>query len=559
MKITKSFAVRLLLVTCFLFIGYDGDAIAAAPLSCSNLTKLALKDMTFNKPIYITSAKSVAANSSTGMPAHCDVRATMRPELDFVIKLPVTPTWNKRFYYTGGGSMDGSFKMNDVDAATKLTFAVATTNGGHNLLPGQGEADFAYPSMTNLNAAQKVKDLGYRAHYEGAMLAKKIIKAHYGIDPIRSYYWGCSNGGREGLIMAQRYPDVYDGYVIGAPLTSYFSLRPVWNNQNQIGVIPPTLYTSTANMTVGHTVHEPAALISNSLASDPTAYRNYGVAKADAYRKALYVQCDGLDGLVDGIIADPEKCTFIYSEAGLKAALPMCAGDVDASNCFTYEQIKTLVRINNPPVDSRGTKLTVALLGGGSVPISPVYPAFSGRAWDYFKYLAFNPPPGPAWNWLSFNFDIDPARVAASGIIDTLDATDPNLWGVKYHGAKIIMWHGAADPIIPTLQSLEYYKSVKTRMGDISDFFRYYLVPGIDHCGGGPGCYDRNNYNMWVKPLMDWVENGKAPGAIIGSQVDNSGKVLRMRPQCPYPLIAKPIKTPLAVVEANDAANFVCQ
>lgn len=195
MKITKSFAGRFLLVTCFLFISYGGDAIAAAPLSCSGLTKLVFKDMTFSKPIYITSAKSVAADTASGMPAHCDVRATMWPELDFVIKLPVTSSWNKRFYYTGGGSMDGTFKMADVDAATKLTFAVATTNGGHNLLPGQGEADFAYPSMTNLNAAQKVKDLGYRAHFEGAMLAKKIIKAHYGIDPIRSYYWGCSNGG----------------------------------------------------------------------------------------------------------------------------------------------------------------------------------------------------------------------------------------------------------------------------------------------------------------------------------------------------------------------------
>ncbi len=334
--------------------------------------------MTFNKSIYITWAKSICADTASGMPAHCDVRATMRPDLDFVIKLPVTSSWNKRFYYTGGGSMDGTFKMADVGAATKLTFAVATTNGGHNLLPGQGEADFAYPSMTNLQCSAEGKRFGYRAHFEGAMLAKKIIKAHDGIDPIRLYYWGCSNGGREGLIMAQRYPDVYDGYVIGAPLTSYFSLRPVWNNQNQIGVVPPTLYTSTANMTIGHAVHDPAALIPNSLASDPTAYRNYGVAKADAYRKALYAQCDGLDGLVDGIIGDPEKCTFIYSEAGLKTVLPMCTGDVDASNCFTNEQVKTLVRINNPPVDSRGAKLTVAILGGGSVPICSCVPVLWG-------------------------------------------------------------------------------------------------------------------------------------------------------------------------------------
>jgi feruloyl esterase len=531
----------------------------AQALDCSQAAFQALNVMTSGKfdvpasAISITSAVNVAATPTT--PAHCAVQASWWPETKILVKLPVAASWNQRMYYNGGGGWDGSVSDNTVNTGLNLGCVSAMTNGGHdqgsplcapstppNPPPTPSncvyDTDFGYnpPDNSNPNARQKLKDFGYRAHYEGAAFVNKLIKAYYGVGQKKSYYVGCSNGGREGWIFAQRFPEFFDGYVIGNPMMDMFGTNGDgnWRTQVLAGVLEKDLYT-TVPLTQAHPFSPTATLYP------------YVNEKQVLLTKAVLAQCDGKDGLVDGLVSDPEKCTFVYDEMTLKAALPMCADDtVNSPTCFTTAQVKQVVLAHQAPHNSSGQKFTSASFAGYAGPVANDRPA------HYFSFLAFDPPPGSTYNWLGFNWDLDPPKIMATDIREILDAMNPDLWGVKHHGAKIIYYHGAGDTRLPAVVSLDYYKKVRALMGGqerTDNFFKFYMPPGMDHCGGGTGCSSVD----WFSPLVNWVENGVAPESIVGNKVA-SNVVVRSMPHCPYPQSVRYIGSG----DVNSAASFTC-
>jgi len=266
--------------------------------------------------------------------------------------------------------------------------------------------------------------------------------------------------------------------------------------------------------------------------------------------KAVLAQCDGKDGIVDGLVSDSEKCTFVYDEKSLASALPICADDtVNSPACFTMAQVKQVVLAHLAPHNSSGQKFTSTSFAGYAGPVANDRPA------HYFTFLAFDPPPGPTYNWLGFNWDLDPPKVMATDVREILDAMNPDLWGVKQHGAKIIYYHGAGDTRLPAVVSLDYYKKVRSLMGGqerTNNFFKFYMPPGMDHCMGGTGCYNVD----WLSPLVNWVENGVAPVGIVGSRPANQtlGLTARTMPHCPYPESVRYIGTG----SIDDAAGFTC-
>jgi hypothetical protein len=457
----------------------------------------------FGPDVKIESAKMIPAAAS--LPEHCDVRGVIWPENKFAVKLPAS--WNNRFQMDGNGGWAGVLSIGPVDAAVTAGYAAATTDTGHDAQKEPG-AIFAYTSATNPNGARKVIDHGYLAVHETALLAKKMIRAYYGSDPRYSYWVGCSTGGRQGLMEAQRYPEDFDGYVIGAPVLnlSGLQMKAIWNN---------------IALAQGH-----------------------GQVKAEkfpALADAVYKKCDALDGLTDGLIENPLKCAFDPNKD-----LPKCAAGRDDANCFTAQQMAALKKVYDGPRNSAGKQLFPGMPPGSEAmaPGPRGGPPRSG--WDgnlansfnladsFMKYMAFDPPLGPSWDFRTYDFDRDPERMSAVAL--RINATIPDLTAVKARGGKIVHYHGWADPGVTANMSVEYYEAARKTMGvkETEDFYRFFPVPGMFHCGGGPGCGNAD----WLTAVVNWVEKGIAPSMIVGAHIENN-QTTRTRPICAYPSVAQ--------------------
>jgi Tannase and feruloyl esterase len=484
----------LILMTC-------APMIAGAPaMKCGDLAA-----HKFDDQVTIESAKTMAATAKT--PAHCDVRGVIWPEAKFAIKLP--DAWNDRFEMVGNGGTAGVISLGPVDNALRKGFAAASTDTGHDAKK-EPLATFAYVTPENPHGKRKFQDFAYLAVHETAVLAKQVVKAYYGTAPRYSYWVGCSTGGRQGLQEAQRYPDDFDGLVVGAPGLNNTgnSMRRMWVEQAGGGTFP--------------------------------------VEKLPLLGRLVYEKCDAVDGLKDGVIDDPRRCAFDPARD-----LPMCAG-ADAAGCFTAAQIATLAKIYSGPHDSKGRKLFPGEPVGAETmwaenvlgPSKLVLP----RSESMMKLAMLDPPPGPSWNYALFNFDSDPARLERAG--KELNALNPNLMPLKKRGGKIVQYSGWADQQVNPLPGIEYYETVSRKMGPgTRDFYRLFMVPGMFHCNGGPGCSSVD----WLTPLMEWVEKGKAPDQIEGAHLE-AGATKRTRPLCPYPQVAKYKGSG----STDDAANFVC-
>ena len=512
MATLKTLSVCVLLSVCA-FI--PNKALAAPAKKCDELTA-----MPFGADVKIESAKLVAATAN--LREHCDIRGVIWPEARFALKLPTD--WNNRFQMIGNGGWAGA--IGNVDGAVRDGYAATSTDTGHDAQKEPG-ATFAYPSATNPNAARKVVDHGYLAVHETALLAKKVIRAYYGADPRYSYWVGCSTGGREGLMEAQRYPEDFDGYVVGAPVLflSGLQMKAIWNYQ-AVGDGPGKITP----------------------------------AKLPALAKGVYDRCDAIDGLKDGLIENPLKCDF---DPGRD--LEHCSGSDDSPNCFTSAQVAALKKVYDGPRDSKGKQLFPGMPPGGEAFAT----AAGGRGgtpqarsgWDgslansfglansFMQYMAFDPAPGPTWDYHSYNFDTDPQRMSAVAL--RIDATIPDLTAVKMRGAKIVHYHGWADPGVSAKMSVNYYEAAMQAMGEkeTKDFYRFFPVPGMFHCGGGPGCGNVD----WLSAAVDWVEHGKAPEMLIGGHVEG-GKTTRTRPICMYPTQA----VYKGSGSIDEAANFSC-
>lgn len=485
----------------FLFLATGAFAFAAP---CADLTKTS-----FSKEVKIDSATEVAASDK--LPAHCDVRGVIWPEAKFAVKLPAA--WNERFQMVGNGGTAGTISMGAVDAALRKGFAAASTDTGHDAAK-EPLATFAHVTPENPNGYRKLLDFAYLSVHNTAVLAKQIIKSHYGSAPKYSYWVGCSTGGRQGMQEAQRYPEDFDGLVIGAPgmfLTGNV-MRRIWVGQAQMG---------------------DAAL---------------PVEKLPLLNKLVYAKCDNSDGLADGVIDDPRRCDFQPARD-----LPRCSGS-DNADCFTALQIAGIAKIYSGVRNSKGLVLFPGEpVGSESVwaenlvgPSKLVLP----RAESQMKFYALDPSPGPDWSYKQFNFDKDPARLAKAAKI--MNPLNHDLAPLKKRGGKIIQWSGWADQQVNPLPAITYYETVSRKMGDAAtrDFYRLFMVPGMFHCSGGPGCGSVD----WLEALMAWVEKGVAPNQLTGAHLEK-GQPTRTRPLCLYPQVAKYRGTG----SIDDAANFECR
>jgi hypothetical protein len=472
--------------------------------SCESLATLALANTT------IESAAVDPAN-----PGICRVTAiaTHPPTGDKVriwIGIP-TSNWNGRFLGIGGGGFLGGSAAG-INQPVSLGYASGSTDTGHEA----GNGNFALDSNGRLNW-QLIRDNAHAGIHEMTVTGKALTQALYGVPPRYSYFNGCSTGGRQGLMEAQRYPEDYSGIVSGAPAINWSKF------------IPQELWGAILMNAAG-----------DSLPS----------CKLAAATAAAVAACDGMDGVKDGVIEDPARCNY-----DPKPLIGTSAGDCEA---FTEADVDLIRKFWEGPRRRDGSFLWYGLARGadlnalwGSRGTPPKAQAF-GIALDWFKYfLAQN----PQLDWTT----ITPAAyerywdqsVEEYSVVFGTD--NPDLAAFRDHGGKAILWHGWADQLITPEGTIDYYKRVEEQMGGAektSKFTRLFLAPGVGHCGGGTGPAPYGQLDA----LLSWVEDGKAPVTLTSARRDQSGAITRSRPLCRYPLVAKY----KGAGSTDDAANFVC-
>jgi feruloyl esterase len=452
---------------------------------------------------FVPPGRSSANTDAKRLPAFCRVGLTIAPSPDSDIKSEVwlpAAGWNGKFLQTGNGAWGGSIQYGALIEALARGYAAASTDTGHT----GSDASFA------LGHPEKLIDFGYRAVHETAVQAKATIAALYGTAPRLSYFNGCSGGGRMSFMEAQRFPSDFDGIVAGAP------------GYNRTDVAFQTLGMAQA------THVSPASLIPP--------------AKLRALHEAAVRQCDALDGLADGLISDPTACRF-------DPAVIACKG-ADAPGCVTNEQVIAARRIYAPVVDPKtGARIASGLEPGSELQWSSVageqpHPMYN----DLFKFVVMK---DPRWDYrtLDVSAQLDAARRADNGV---LAATSTDLRPFFTRAGKLLIYHGWADQNIPPRESVHYYEALVQTMGAsaVADAVRLFMAPGMGHCGGGEG---PNEFDP-LAALEQWREHGKAPERIVASQV-SEGRVVRTRPLCPYPQMAK-YKGSGSI---DQAENFVCR
>jgi len=407
-------------------------------------------------------------------------------------------------------------------------YASASTNTGHE------DANITSAAWA-LHHPEKIVDFGHRAIHETAVNAKAIIRAFYGEDARRSYFNSCSNGGRQALMEAQRYPGDYDGIVAGAPANYWTHLL------------------SFAASNVKATLAEAASYIPP--------------AKLPAIEAAALAACDASDGVKDGVIENPLTCRF-------DPAVLLCKS-AESDSCLTQPQLTALQALYGGLKDPDGkTPFPGYSPGGeaepggwavwitGNAPEKSLMFAFGTQ---FFKNMVFEDA-----NWQYRSFDaVRDTKVADSKMAGAMNATDPDLGAFRKRGGKLILYHGWSDAAIPAVNTINYYQSVVAKAGaaEAGKFVRLYMVPGMQHCGGGPGpnafghvgAAPGDRTHDIDAALEAWVEQSVAPDQIIASKYKGAaapgGEVVRTRPLCPYPLVAGYKGTG----STDEAANFVCK
>ncbi len=438
------------------------------------------------------------------LPAFCRVEATLKPSNDSDIKIEVWmpgADWNGKFQAVGNGAFSGAISYAAMRTALARGYATGSTDTGHT---GGG-------AMWALGHPEKVVDFGWRAVHEMTAASKQIIATHYGRRPTFSYFNGCSAGGRQAMKAAQRFPEDFDGIIAGAPGLDW---------------------TSRATQAV----RVEQVLESNAAARLSETHRQL-------LHGAAVSACDASDGVRDGLIENPGRCTFDPGILECKAA--------NGTACLTKAQVETARLIYSSPINPKTKRVVAGLAPGSELGWSDLGWTASARATglDQFRFLVFG---DPSWTVQKFNFDSDIVRAEeADG--DTINALDPNLKPFVVRGGKLIQYHGWSDPQISPFNSTQYYSRVLEALGSVSDVdrsYRLFMAPGMGHCGGGEG---PNTFDM-VGALEQWVEHGRAPDRIIASHSTN-GVVDRTRPLCRYPEVAVYSGTG----STDDASSFVCK
>jgi len=448
----------------------------------------------------------------------CRVSGIIPGEIRFEVNLP--NPWNGRLMMTGNGGLAGqppesAGAQAARDRSLKYNFATVYTDTGHDNRVEPG-ATFAHNNLA------KLVDYGYRGIHLTVLTAKLLVRDYYRKPQRHTYFAGCSNGGRQALMAAQRFPEDFDGILAGAPANDFTGLK-----------------FSQA--------HRMKAMQSSPLSLDEV--RMLG--------RRIYQQCDELDGLVDGLIDDPRACMFDPD------TLPGCDGP-DQVDCFDQEEVAAL-KAYYSPVLLAGEKVyppfPVGSEGEGPYYNNSTMPGWmpwvinvNGRPYldslgsEFFRYIVFVKD-RPDYNWIDFDYREIPDNLRQAR--DTLDAVNPDLSRFERRGGKLLSYFGWADPDINPLSTIDYYDSVKAISGEeTEDFYRLFMVPGMFHCSGGPG----PSHFDGMTPLINWVEKGIKPERIEAAHM-RSGGITYTRPLCPYPEVAKYGGNG----DTKDSASFACK
>lgn len=516
----------LLLFIAFLAL-LNGTASAQSSIAnCQELANVLLPDTEISNTGIVAENSFQAPGEDTAMetPAFCRVVAQSSPAVNFEVWLPVT-NWNGKYQSVGNGGMAGSISYGAMARALRRGYATASTDTGHKTSPIPFDASWAS------GRPDLIEDFGHRALHLTTVHAKQLTEAFYNSAPAYSYYVGCSKGGQQGLMEAQRYPDDFDGIIAGDPAnawTRFYAGAHLW--------------------------------YSLAMLEDESAY--IPPAKLPALGNAVNAACDSLDGIEDGILQNPLACHF-------EPASLTCPVGTDNNSCLTPKQVTAVEKIWSGVTNSAGELIYPGLVPGGEatrggwgtwVTGREPYQSLHWRGGEgFFRWFVFD---DPDWDFTTFDFDKD-LEYALEKVGPAVDSDDPDLRPFRDNGAKLIVYHGWSDPDISPVASINYFDEVVQVVADdiraanwqaavssTQEFYRLFMVPGMAHCAGGPGP-DRFDA---LSALENWVENDIAPESMIASKIVE-GETIMTRPLCVHPKAA----VYQGSGSTDEAANFSCQ
>ena len=475
--------------------------------ACDAIKMMVLPRVTITTAEFVAAGAPVPGARGRGgaampLPAYCRVAATLAPSSDSHIEMELwlpAENWNGKFLAVGNGAWAGTISFDAMADGLRRGYATASNDTGHK---GAGAA-FA------VGHPEKLIDFGYRAMHEMAVHSKAIIQTFYARAPRLSYYEGCSTGGRQGLMAAQRFPDDFDAIVAGAPVYNMVHL-----NVSQVGVQVDML-------------RNPSRLVSSE--------------KRTLFARAVVEACDQRDGVKDGIVSEPRACKFDPAVLACKAG--------DAPDCLTVPQVEN-ARSAYASVTTNGGALVYPGRSPGfesgwriPTPGEPLNPLFT----DMVRYVGRQDP-----NWDSSTFNLETDLALALKNAGFVEASDPDLAKFKARGGKLLLYHGWADPGPAPENTINYYDAVNRKLGGKQDeWMRLFLMPGVGHCGGGVGP-DRADF---LGALERWKEESVSPAQINAARAaGRGGEPAMSRPLCPHPQVARYNGSG----STNDAKNFAC-
>ena len=490
--------------------------------SCSALSSLVIRDTHITLAEIVDQDSFIAPGMDNTMrtPAFCRLAGVTKPAVNFEVWLPLTE-WNGNYQGVGNGGMAGTISYAAMANALRRSYATASTDTGHKAGPIPFDAFWAS------GRPDLIEDFGHRALHLTTVNAKQVTEAFYRAPPNYSYYVGCSKGGQQGLMEAQRYPTDFDGIIAGNPAnnwTRFYAGAHLW--------------------------------YSLALLDDEESY--VPPSKLPAFGNAVNEACDALDGVSDGILQNPLACKF-------QPASLTCPVGVDNDSCLTPKQVTAVEQIWSGVENSSGELIYPGLVPGGeasrgswSTWMTGPEP-FQSLHWrggeGFFRWFVFD---DPDWNFRTFDFNSD-LEYALEKVGTAVDSNDPDLRSYRDNGGKLIVYHGWSDPDISPIASIDYFDRVvdviaggsgtQSALSDTQEFYRLFMVPGMAHCTGGPGP-DRFDA---LTALENWVEKGVAPEIMLASKIIDE-EVVRTRPLCVHPEMA----IYNGSGDSNEAANFSC-
>lgn len=481
---------------------------ANAPVrSCESLAQMTLPDTTI--------ASAVVDAGTDTRPPSCRVEAIVTnppsgDEIRIWIGLPLTD-WNGRFLGVGGGGFSGG-SPNGVNGPVSAGYVAGSTDTGHE----GGRGSFALDANNRLNW-QLIRDNAYLGIHSMTTTGKALAREFYGTAPARAYWNGCSTGGRQGLAEAQRYPGDYDGIMAGAPAINWSELHveQMW----------------------AHVV-----MLETDTVVAPCKYA--------AATEAAVAACDANDGVTDGVIGDPRQCAY---DAHALVGTETACGVFSAADANVIQKVWEGPRRRDGSFLWYGLPRGASFMGLSGTGGDPLTGRPNQITLDYWRYFLKQ---DPDWDWtvLTPGAYEQAWEQSLEQYGAVLGSNDPDLSAFRARGGKIIMWHGQIDPLIYPGGSIDYYERVRNEMGgaeSTAEFMRFYLAPGVGHCAGGPGPQPTGQLDALVR----WVEDGEAPDTLLAVGRGEDGAIVRTRPLCQYPLVARYSGSG----STDDAASFRCE